>query len=65
MRLWPRSWDGQSYEATKMMTLIISFYVDQVIEVTKASFDIPKDLQCFLHKNVNERFLLTLSVTTL
>lgn len=61
----PRSWDGQSSEATKMMTFIISFYVDQVIQVIKASFDTPEDLQCFGHKNVNEIFSLAFSVTTL
>ena len=39
----PRDWDGQSSEA-EMMTSIISFYIDQVIEVMKAFFDTPKDL---------------------
>jgi len=39
-----------------MMTFIISFYIDQVMEAIKASFETPKDLQCFGHKNVKEIF---------
>lgn len=34
----PGNWDGQSSEATKIMIFIISLYIDQVIEVLKASF---------------------------
>lgn len=61
----PRIWDEQSSEASKTMTCIIFFCIDQVIEVIKAYFDTSKDLRCFEHKNVNERFSLTGSVTTL
>lgn len=60
----PRIWDGQISEPNKVMTLILFFCTDQVMEAIKASFDTPKDLQYFGHKYMMKRFSLTLSVKT-